>query len=188
MIHDRLVVGIKDGTLSQKLQLDPGLTLEKAKKQFRQKEAVGEQKAELKGVKDLATSLEGIHSSQERGRFNKRCQRPPTHKAAADARHCTRYGKSPHTHDKCPAKDVMCQRCQKKGHYSDQCFSKRVGEITADADADSFFLDTVSSNHTSSWTTEIQFDEHATIFKVDTGAEVTAISGKTYHLSHEEPI
>ena len=31
MIRDRLVVGIRDSLLSEKLQLDPALTLEKAK-------------------------------------------------------------------------------------------------------------------------------------------------------------
>ena len=34
MIRDRLVVGIRDSSLSEKLQLDPALTLEKAKKLF----------------------------------------------------------------------------------------------------------------------------------------------------------
>ena len=42
MIRDRLV-GIKDMALSQQLQLDPELTLEKAKTKIRQREAVGEQ-------------------------------------------------------------------------------------------------------------------------------------------------
>ena len=36
MIRDRLVVGIRDSSLSEKLQLDPALTLEKAKKAIRQ--------------------------------------------------------------------------------------------------------------------------------------------------------
>lgn len=55
MIRDRLVVGIKDSTLSQKLQMDSKVTLETAKKQIRQCEAVHEQQQELQGklVKDL---------------------------------------------------------------------------------------------------------------------------------------
>ena len=36
MIRDRLVVGIQDMALSEKLQLDAELTLEKAKKAIRQ--------------------------------------------------------------------------------------------------------------------------------------------------------
>ena len=52
MIRDRLVVGIRDINLSERLQLDPQLTLEKAKKAIRQKEAVKEQQKELSSKVD----------------------------------------------------------------------------------------------------------------------------------------
>ena len=48
MIRDRLVVGIRDEVLSERLQLDPDLTLEKTKKMVRQCEAVHEQQLVLK--------------------------------------------------------------------------------------------------------------------------------------------
>ena len=47
MLRDRLVVGIRDLAMSQKLQMDAELTLEKAKKVIRQKEAVHEQQQQL---------------------------------------------------------------------------------------------------------------------------------------------
>ena len=43
MLHDRLVVGIRDVRLSERLQLDVDLTLEKAKRTVHQKEAVAQQ-------------------------------------------------------------------------------------------------------------------------------------------------
>ena len=43
LLHDRLVVGITDKKLSEQLQMDAGLMLEKAKKTIRQKEADREQ-------------------------------------------------------------------------------------------------------------------------------------------------
>ena len=60
MIRDRLVVGIRDAALSQQLQLDAELTLEKAKKRIRQKEAVGQQQKELKASAEGTTSLEEL--------------------------------------------------------------------------------------------------------------------------------
>ena len=48
MIRDRLVVGIRDSSLSERLQMDESLTLEKAKKLVRQREAVKEQQSFLK--------------------------------------------------------------------------------------------------------------------------------------------
>ena len=43
MLRDRIVVGIQDQALSQRMQMDPELTLEKAKTFTRQKEAIREQ-------------------------------------------------------------------------------------------------------------------------------------------------
>ncbi|KAL5510117.1 hypothetical protein EMCRGX_G005606 [Ephydatia muelleri] len=48
MIRDRLVVGIRDDTISRKLQLEPDLTLKTAKKKIRQEEVVWEQQQSLK--------------------------------------------------------------------------------------------------------------------------------------------
>eukprot|EP00731_Ephydatia_muelleri_P015565 Em0008g1285a len=53
MIGDRIVVGIRDETMSKRLQLDPDLTLEKAKRIVRQQEAVQEQQKVLKGMEDV---------------------------------------------------------------------------------------------------------------------------------------
>ena len=55
MIRDRLVVGIRDSTLSQRMQLDAALTLETAKKMARQREAVGQQNQLLR---DPGTSVD----------------------------------------------------------------------------------------------------------------------------------
>jgi hypothetical protein len=48
MLWDRLVVGIRDKELSEKLQMDAALTLECAKKKIRQKEAAKEQHVQLR--------------------------------------------------------------------------------------------------------------------------------------------
>ena len=52
MIRDRLVVGIRDTALSEKMQMDPNLTLKTAKKSIRQREAVHEQQQTLKNITD----------------------------------------------------------------------------------------------------------------------------------------
>ena len=49
MLRDRIVVGIRDTRLSERMQLTADLTLESAKKQVRQKEAVSEQGQQLRG-------------------------------------------------------------------------------------------------------------------------------------------
>ena len=51
MFRDRIVVGIRDSGLSERLQMDPDLTLDKAMKAVRQREAVKEQHQQLQGSK-----------------------------------------------------------------------------------------------------------------------------------------
>ena len=138
MIRDRLVVGIQDAALSQLLQLDTELTLEKAKKRVCQREAVAEQQQALKGTAGGAISLDGIHSRHTQ-------QSRATASGRPTGKQCTCCGKGQHPCDRCPAKEATCYRCQKKGHYSSQCFSKQDSEVTRENHIDTAFLDTVSS-------------------------------------------
>ena len=50
MIRDRIVVGLSDSKLSESLQLDPELTLEKAVSKARQSEAVKQQQPLVRGA------------------------------------------------------------------------------------------------------------------------------------------
>ena len=54
MLRDQLVVGIQDLTLSERLQTDPELTLEKVKTMIRQKAAAKEHRRELQGDNEAA--------------------------------------------------------------------------------------------------------------------------------------
>ena len=67
MIRDRLVVGIRDITLSEQLQTNAELTLDKAKKIIRQREAVHQQQCLLKG-RELQ-SIEALQHGSYRGNW-----------------------------------------------------------------------------------------------------------------------
>ena len=64
-IRERIVVGIKNSRLSQKLQLDPELTFEKSVMQVRQKEAVLKQQTALReDVRKISSnSIDGVNKS-----------------------------------------------------------------------------------------------------------------------------
>ena len=66
MIRDQLVVGIQDNALSQKLQMDSSLTLEKAKKQVRQREAVQEQQKLRGAASNTSHEVEAVRSNPRR--------------------------------------------------------------------------------------------------------------------------
>ena len=92
MIRDHLVVGIRDETLSQQLQLDADLTLEKAKTKIRQREAVGEQQQTLKGT--LADSSLDVLQPKKTSRSRHPPRKPagqrstPAHKQTGKRTRC----------------------------------------------------------------------------------------------------
>ena len=49
-----------------------------------------------------------------------------------------------------------------------------------DSDEDVAFLSSVESTGASPWMTEVKVDNHKAVFKIDTGADVTAIPAKLY--------
>jgi len=90
-------------------------------------------------------------------------------------------------------KDVTCFKCQKRGHFSSQCFSKdKAGQHSMDVDssvsADSThsnydlttFLDGIHSGNKAVWTATLKVNHQEVVFKLDTGAEVTAVSETVY--------
>ena len=80
----------------------------------------------------------------------------------------------------CPAKDATCHRCNKKGHYGVQCLSKRKQVSEVVGGIDSAFLGEVDPGQNTACSTTLQLNRRKTQFKLDTGAEATAISMETY--------
>ena len=117
LIRDRIVVGIKNQALSEQLQSDPELTLEKAKTLVRQREAIRDQQQFLKPSSDVSASVATVKSTQKyTGRRpnhrNSNSQR--TQQTSEGPKKCSRCGKSPHSREVCPAKDATCRKCKKR--------------------------------------------------------------------------
>ena len=174
LIRDRIVIGILDKALSKRLQMDPELTLEKAARMVRQSESVGEQQRVLKGQKDSELDVNWMTSKSKAAQ-----QRNPSSS-------CTRCGNQ-HEPGKCPAQKVTCFCCHKRGHFKSQCFSQGTSQKVADKEIDSVkgeavetvFLGPVGEGE-SSWMAEISVCGQYLPFKIDTGADVTAISEEGY--------
>ncbi|ETW98423.1 MAG: hypothetical protein ETSY2_42830 [Candidatus Entotheonella gemina] len=183
MIRDRLVVGIRDTALSERLQLDAELTLEKAKKAVRQREAVHEQQRELDGADPR--KLESLHTNRgnrrrQRGRNSGYTGKPKNNSSTPSL--CTRCGKDAHPRDKCPAKDAECHKCKKKGHYGAVCRTKKIAAVeeTNLPCVDAFLDNLTPDGQEVAWLTRIQLNNELTLFKLDTGAQVTAINTETH--------
>lgn len=186
MIRDRIVVGLRDASVAQKLQMDPELTLDKAVTLARQSKAVKTQQSVVRPPTiDDSVTIEEIKNSR---RTN--CKKP--HKSSGmqrqDSPSCTRCGKSPpHTRDKCPAKEVVCRRCSKKGHLEEVCRSKinppQQPTINQVEEEDAFLGVIHKDQSADPWVVELYLNKQSTKFKIDTGADVTVILASVYKKS-----
>ncbi len=69
MIRDKIVVGLVDEQLSEKLQLEPNLTLKRAVDQARQKEAVRKQQAVVRcNPPGVTTNVDAMRSKPKSSR------------------------------------------------------------------------------------------------------------------------
>ena len=71
MIRDRLVMGIRDKAISEKLQLEADLTLERANVMLRHREAVHEQQQVLKEAMNSSVTITPDASTHRRGNHYK---------------------------------------------------------------------------------------------------------------------
>ena len=215
LIRDRIVVGIRDTALSEKMQMDPKLDLAKAVNYVRHSEAVKKQQATVRGTPTSTSSLTDdtintvrkgkpqYRASSRTHRQNERAQKTqqstPRLSTAKNSTkrdsNCSRCGKSPiHPKQQCPAREAICHYCSKKGHFKSMCRSKStVGDISDDEE-DFTFLDTVHSEiavisgGTKPWTAVLHLNGHTTEFKIDTGADVTVIPTFMYKRSRDGPL
>ena len=195
MIRDHIVVGLLDDGLSKKVQMDPNLTLEKAVSMARQSEAVHKQLGVVRGSSHErgeleSENLEAVNS--RRGNKTKSAtqkykspgktavNKQSTNNQRMQSNKCSRCGKTPwHNRQQCPAKDAQCHKCQRTGHYSAYCYGKQISAVTEDTE--NTFLGAIeSSTNDKQWLSTIKLNKTTVTFKLDTGAEATAISAETY--------
>ena len=109
MIQDRLV-GIRNNLLSEQLQMDAELTLEKAKKIIRQKEAVHGQQSILHRSELTTSPIDAVKRGNSHDRSQIGNPGPPRYSSQPPqgTKLCTRYRKLPRSRDKCPALKSLC--------------------------------------------------------------------------------
>ena len=181
--RDRILVGIKDYELSEKLQLESDLTLDSCITQAQQSEAVNSQQHVIRGDRKDKILVDAV-KSHRRG--------PPTKKPTGSGPRqtsCSRCGRSPlHGRQQCPSNQAICHKCHKKGHFKHCCRSKgglrEVKQNTDSDDSEKEFLGAVSAdavNTTKPWTITLKLNGRNVEFKVDTGADVTVIPESIYN-------
>ena len=113
---------------------------------------------------------------QLRGKFQSQSSQSPTSRS--------RCGRSPpHDLQSCPAKDAVCHKCSKRGHFEAVCWTrgvKGIHEETNDKTSQKRgpFLGVIDANNVTNnpWRLSVSLSGLPTEFDIDTGTKVLVIS------------
>ncbi|UYV79257.1 K02A2.6-like, partial [Cordylochernes scorpioides] len=191
LIRDRIVVGVRDKALSERMQLDSELTLEKAVKMVRQQEAVRQQQVDLQRP---STSQKVNQVRFNSRKLSPKQQQQPSkkEKSAKTRTRCPKCGGFTHREGQaCRAEGKRCNLCSKTGHFANCCPDKqaKTAEVKAVSELDEeigFLLDVSAVEDSSNidddegecrrrWTAEIQVKVKQVKFKLDSQADVTCV-------------
>ncbi|XP_014877529.1 uncharacterized protein LOC106939594 [Poecilia latipinna] len=179
LIRDRLVVGLQDKRLSERMQLDPDLTLEKAINSARQSEEVKRQQSclrtDTRSETENGKSVDRVYKSS--GKHPKSKYQSKPHTSATNKREisqCFKCGSSPsHPKRDCPANGEKCHLCGKKGHYKRVCRTLKTVHAV-ERDNEFLFLGSIT-NGDEPWRVDVEINNRNVSFKIDTGADVTVL-------------
>ena len=199
-ILDRLVVGLLDKEVSKELQMKKTLTLTDAITMARQAEHVKDQvTSQQSGGNSVDEVKRGgkrpsgsTRSFRGRGQgASSRGQPKPDHRdsqSGSSGKIC-KFCKGDHPMDKklCPARNAKCHQCGKKGHYASCCPNRgggsrqNVREVTMPGGENPYFLGSVGSKSTDKpWEVKLKIHGRSVLFKLDSGADVTVMTGQSY--------
>ena len=125
--------------------------------------------------------------THECGKQKERKRIPP--KEQSQKTPCGKCGFRHTKPEHCSASGKKCSKCQKVGHFAAVCRSKSVSEVRRNADGategssdDHWFLGALSSDsqQDNKWKVQLKVSGKPIVFKIDTGADITAMSKTTF--------
>lgn len=153
LIRDRIVVGIDNRELSEKMQLGPKLTLEKATNLARQRETIKQQQTILDvGFKYSQVEVDGIvkgksrrkkDGSSEKDKYKVKSPKNSKAKTPSEKK-CQRCLDNFHPKKICPARLSECRKCSKIGHWAQACRRskpRKIFQVATAEDPESFSLE-----------------------------------------------
>jgi len=183
MLRDRLVCGINDRKIQQRLLSEKELTFSKALEISQAMEAAAE------NVHDLSESM------AEKVCLVNRHHTPPPPLQKSGSKPCYRCG-GPHTQTSCKFKESKCFKCQKIGHISKVCRSgdqhgqsKHKAHVVDvdDQTEESFVLFSLLPS-TQAIYRDLLINGANIRFQVDTGASLSVMNNETFVKTINAPL
>ena len=127
ILRDRLIFGIHDTKVRERLLRETNLTLIKTDEICRAAESMTEQMLIVGQSNDATTSVHAVRKfSGQKKRMTKEASRSTKSEAAKECWNCGRqHGRQPM--ELCPAFGKSCDLCGKLNHFANKCRQKRSG-------------------------------------------------------------
>lgn len=195
LIRDRLVIGIKDLRMQEKMLQYPNLALTEAIQICRAMETSATTQRKILNTTEANTSVPVCTVKQQNRVRTQNDDRYSSRENNLDYRSdgtCHKIGKLCdncgllHDKGKCPAYNRYCSRCNKRGHYRKVCRAKSVHEIDDDnivnviESSDVIWTIWDSKVDAIDWTELLCVAGVNINFKVDTGSQVNILNYSDY--------
>ncbi|XP_072143386.1 uncharacterized protein [Dermacentor andersoni] len=175
LVRDRFVVGLRDSRLSDQLCRNAKLTLQDAWRQARQSEDADREKAlpQNRTEHSRELNLDAAKASKFPSRRRSAAKPRSPQSLAERSREpstCEFCGRAPHRRSDCPARRSTCNFCKKKGHFAEVCRLRKFKQYKLS----SVHLHAVATPASAKFV-DVTVDDYTAQFKVDSGAEVSAV-------------
>ena len=178
MVHTQILAGLRDSQLRRRLMANDSLTLDQVIAQAKSAE-ITKQQDEILQSNASAADLSEVNDKRVpdhrggRPKFKKGNEGDKFKRTAKKS--CYKCGSQPsHTPSRCPARDVTCSACKKRGHYAKVCkSSKRVQSVDDGSSEDDISVMTIGETvsiveNNSNWKTNLLVGNTNVKFKIDT--------------------
>ncbi len=184
LLVDRIVCGVREEAVREKLLQTEDLTLAKTKSICRLSEITATDLQEC-------ASVNYVQKKPYQKRFGAKKYSEKKFTKPKGKGQCGQCGGPHGKHDACPAKGKECHFCHNLNHYQSQCrVKKRQKQVQSvveaqgeseDSECELFIGEiTVDSCHKSAWTEKIFIGDSVIEFKLDTGSEADIIPLKDF--------
>ena len=179
MLRDRIVLGITDDAVRKKLiSQGNSLTLTNAVRMCRSHEV---KNTVMKSVAK-SEAIDAVRKASVKPKRGSDSPKPVVSRHIRKGKHgegnkCNHCGRGSHERKECPAREAECRVCKKKGHFAALCRSTTLLEVSGETRLDPFTgaLYDINQLSVGAWRATVKVNGHATDFKLDTGADGTAV-------------
>ena len=197
LVRDRLILGVKDDKVREKLLGKRDLTLDRAIEILKASEVTHYRATE---ISEESSAHENINSTRRRQPKSKPVSsahgvkskpvssaRPassnpsqPSKKSIGDDQECKFCGRNhPMDRNKCPAFGQKCNNCGKKGHFAAKCRSQRINLVESEAPEEAFYVNNITGKDEA--LVSLRVNDAAVIkFQVDTGSTANILPFQEY--------